>query len=198
MIREQGRETRRRLLEAAVTLIGEAGWNGVTTRMVAERAGVAPGVVHYHYASVTDLLVAASCAFAERLLDELARHLAAHPDLDGGLTWLLGQVAAYDGADPASLLMTETYLAAQRLPDLHGRLRGTVVRFRREVSTWLQVVGREAPETDAGAAAAADARAVLLAAVVDGLVLQRGLDPGVDVAALAGPLRAMLRGENAP
>lgn len=192
MIREQGQETRRRLLEAAVALIGEVGWNGVTTRMVAERAGVAPGVVHYHYASVTDLLVVASCAFAERLLDELARRLAAHPGLDDGLTWLLGQVASYDGADPASLLMTETYLAAQRLPDLHVRLRGMVVRFRREVSAWLQAVGRGREASEA------DAKAVLLAAVVDGLVLQRGLDPGVDVAALAGPLRAMLRGENTP
>ncbi|MFD0890429.1 TetR family transcriptional regulator, partial [Streptosporangium algeriense] len=35
---ERGRATRQRLFDAAVALIGEVGWGGVTTRMVAERA----------------------------------------------------------------------------------------------------------------------------------------------------------------
>ncbi|WP_288047924.1 helix-turn-helix domain-containing protein, partial [Nocardia sp.] len=51
---ERGRATRERLLEAAVSLIGEVGWSGVSTRMVAQRAGVNAGVVHYHFASVSD------------------------------------------------------------------------------------------------------------------------------------------------
>ena len=71
---ERGRATRQRLLKAAVALVGEVGWNGVTTRLVAKRADVSPGVVHYHYASVTDLLIAA-CA-------ELTRLTVLHVDKD--------------------------------------------------------------------------------------------------------------------
>ena len=43
---ERGRDVRAHLLAAARELIGEVGWTGVSTRVVAERAGVRPGMVH--------------------------------------------------------------------------------------------------------------------------------------------------------
>ncbi|WP_084959221.1 TetR/AcrR family transcriptional regulator [Thermoactinospora rubra] len=183
---ERGKATRQRLFEAAVALIGEAGWSGVSTRMVAERAGVAPGVVHYHFASVTDLLVAASVSFARDLVDQLAAGLAEQRDLGGGLDWLLDRLGAYTGTDPASLLVAETYLASSRVPALRAELHAIMADFRRAVVSWLRSCGH---------AGDAEAAAVLLAAVVDGLVLHRALDPGLDLTALAGPLRAMLRAE---
>ncbi len=47
--------TSERLAAAAVQLIAEDGWAAVTTRRVAERAGVNQGLVHYHYGSVAAL-----------------------------------------------------------------------------------------------------------------------------------------------
>jgi len=47
-------------MDAAAELIAERGWGAVTTRMVAERAGLRPGLVHYHFDSVTDLLIDSS------------------------------------------------------------------------------------------------------------------------------------------
>ena len=40
---EQGQLTRARLMDAAAELIAERGWGAVTTRIVAERAGLRPG-----------------------------------------------------------------------------------------------------------------------------------------------------------
>ncbi|MER7367190.1 TetR/AcrR family transcriptional regulator [Nonomuraea wenchangensis] len=182
---ERGRATRERLLRAAVTLIGEAGWNGVTTRLVAERAGVAPGVVHYHFGSVTELLTAASLGFVHELIGQIGEELTRLPDPEAGLDWLMGAVAVYAGDDPASLLVAETYLASTRIPELRDRLAELVLAFRRTLARWLAGHGVED----------ADAVAALLAAAIDGLVLHHRLDPELDVAALAGPVRRLLRKE---
>ncbi|MEU8354904.1 TetR/AcrR family transcriptional regulator [Nonomuraea sp. NPDC048882] len=187
---ERGRTTRQRLLDAAVALVPEVGWGGVTTRMVAERAGVAPGVVHYHFASVTDLLVAAGLGFAAGLLDGLAAELAARPDIGEGIDWLLGELSRYSGADPASLLILEMFLASTRLPELRERLGVQIGGFRAVVASWLTARGYRGD---------AEAAAALLAASLDGIMLHRALDPGLDPAALTGPLRAMFTaGQTAP
>ncbi|WP_327584248.1 TetR/AcrR family transcriptional regulator [Nonomuraea sp. NBC_00507] len=178
----RGQETRQRLLDAAVALVPELGWGGVTTRLVAERAGVAPGVVHYHFASVTDLLVAAGTGFSGGLLDQTAGELTAHADISEGVDWLLGELARYSGVDPASLLVVEMFLASTRLPGLRQRLGEQIIAFRSRVASWLAERGYQG---DAQAAAA------MLAAAVDGIMLHRALDPGLDIAALAGPLWAM-------
>ncbi|WP_375128586.1 TetR/AcrR family transcriptional regulator [Nonomuraea sp. GTA35] len=179
---ERGKATRQRLLDAAVALVPEVGWGGVTTRLVAERAGVAPGVVHYHFASVTDLLVAAGLGFTSGLLDLLATELTARQDVGEAVDWLLGELSRYSGTDPASLLVVEMFLAATRLPELREGLGEQVGRFRATVASWLVERGYRG---DPAAAAA------MLAASVDGIMLHRALDPGLDPAALGGLLRAM-------
>ncbi|GAA3703875.1 TetR/AcrR family transcriptional regulator [Nonomuraea antimicrobica] len=147
-----------------------------------ERAGVAPGVVHYHFASVTDLLVAAGLGFTEGLLGRLAVELRGRPGIEEGVEWLLGELSRHSGTDPASLLVVEMFLASTRLPELREQLGEQIVRFRASVAYWLVERGYRG---DAGAAAA------MLAAAVDGIMLHRALDPGLDLATLAGPLRAM-------
>ncbi|MBX6169598.1 MAG: TetR family transcriptional regulator [Thermobispora bispora] len=181
---DRGRTTRQRLLGAAAALIAEAGWGGVSTRMVAERAGVAPGVVHYHFASLPDLLIAASTGVARAMVEELTRRLTEQPDPETGVEWLLGELSRYTGTDPASLLLVEMYLAAARLPELRDLLHEMIADCRARIASWLR---------DRGHAGDAEATAAVLLAAVDGLVLHRGLDPGLDLAALAGPLRAMVR-----
>jgi AcrR family transcriptional regulator len=179
----RGQATRQRLLDAAVALVPELGWGGVTTRLVAERAGVAPGVVHYHFASVTDLLVAAGTGFSGALLAQFAEELTARPCIGEGVDWLMGELSRYSGVDPASLLVVEMFLASTRLPGLRERLREQVAAFRAQAAAWLTERGYEG---DAAAAAA------MLAATLDGIMLHRALDPGLDLAVLTGPLRAML------
>ncbi|MGP3910133.1 TetR/AcrR family transcriptional regulator [Nonomuraea sp. 10N515B] len=178
----RGQETRQRLLDAAVALVPELGWGGVTTRLVAERAGVAPGVVHYHFASVTELLIAAGTGFSGGLLDQMSGELTARAEIGEGVDWLLGELARYSGVDPASLLVVEMFLASTRLPGLRERLGEQIAAFRSRVASWLAERGYQGD---------AEIAAALLAAAVDGIMLHRALDPDLDIAALAGPLRAM-------
>jgi AcrR family transcriptional regulator len=56
---EAGDATRRALLDAAEELLISKGVVGITTRKVADRAGVNQALVHYHFGTIEELLVAA-------------------------------------------------------------------------------------------------------------------------------------------
>jgi AcrR family transcriptional regulator len=56
------------LLDAAERLLVEVGHAGITTRRIAEEAGVNHGLVHYYFGSNESLLVRALERFTERLI----------------------------------------------------------------------------------------------------------------------------------
>ncbi|HEY5012601.1 MAG TPA: TetR family transcriptional regulator [Acidimicrobiia bacterium] len=62
---------RRRLIEAAVALAGEGGYDAVQMRDVASRAEVALGTLYRHYSSKDQLLLAAMAAQADALRGRL-------------------------------------------------------------------------------------------------------------------------------
>jgi AcrR family transcriptional regulator len=180
---DRGRRTRSQLLDAAAQLVGEVGWGAVTTRLVAERAGVNAALVHYHFSSVSELLSTAALQFAERVLAESVEALEAADPADG-IERMLADLARYTGTDPDSLLLAEAFLAAHRLPELRASLAALVADFRSRVAEWLRAAGVQDP----------NAVALLLGAAIDGLVLHRGLDASVDFSAVAGPLRRLVAG----
>jgi AcrR family transcriptional regulator len=57
------------LLDAAERLLVEVGHAGITTRRLAEEAGVNHGLVHYYFGSVENLLVRALERFTERMVE---------------------------------------------------------------------------------------------------------------------------------
>ncbi|GAA4908141.1 TetR family transcriptional regulator [Actinomycetospora succinea] len=166
---DRGRSTRAAVLDAAADLVGELGWGRVSTRAVAERAGVRPGLVHYHFASQQELLAEAATGRLATLTGEGLDALEDTPDLPTGLALLRESVAHVDPTDPVHLLMAETHLAASRDPVLADAVRGVVAVFRTRLTGWL--VSRGVPSATAGESAA------LLTAVLDGIALHRALDP---------------------
>jgi AcrR family transcriptional regulator len=56
------------LLDAAERLLVDVGYAGITTRRLAEEAGVNHGLVHYYFASNENLLLRALERFTERLI----------------------------------------------------------------------------------------------------------------------------------
>jgi AcrR family transcriptional regulator len=77
---ERSRATRRRLLEAAVELLSEAGVAGSTVGAVAERAGVSRGAAQHHFRTREDLFTAALRHMSETRTAELRRRAAALPE----------------------------------------------------------------------------------------------------------------------
>jgi AcrR family transcriptional regulator len=57
------------LLDAAERLLVEVGYAKITTRRLAEEAGVNHGLVHYYFGSNENLLIRALERFTERLID---------------------------------------------------------------------------------------------------------------------------------
>jgi AcrR family transcriptional regulator len=56
------------LLDAAERLLVELGYSGITTRRLAEEAGVNHGLVHYYFGSIDNVLVRTLQRFTERLI----------------------------------------------------------------------------------------------------------------------------------
>lgn len=178
---ERGREVRQRLLAAAAELIAERGWAAVSTRLLAERAGVAPGLVHYHFASLPALLTEAAVGVLRATAAALGPLLDRADTPAEALTMLVGWLDGYTGSDPTSVLFMETYLAATRDPALHAAVAEVTAEFRAGFASWLATHGVPDPE----------ATAAVLGAAVDGLVIHRALDPALTAEVLA-PVLARL------
>lgn len=178
---ERGRDVRVRLLQAARDLISEVGWGGVSTRVLAERAGVRYGLVHYHFESLQALLRQATLEAMGAMLDGTAALLTDAADPADGVEAMLMELDRYDGTDPASLLFIEGYLAATRDAELREHMGAIMIRFRTTLATAL---------ADAGHPSADEAASVVLA-VFDGFILHKGLDPELSGARIAPVLRAL-------
>ncbi|MPY83067.1 MAG: TetR family transcriptional regulator [Actinophytocola sp.] len=76
---DRSRQTRRRLLDAAVACLTELGWTRTTVVVVAERAGVSRGAAQHHFPTREDLINAAVNHVSEVQLEELAERVAALP-----------------------------------------------------------------------------------------------------------------------
>jgi AcrR family transcriptional regulator len=70
-------------LDAAERLLMEVGYAGITTRRLASEAGLNPGLVHYYFGSVDEVLLAALQRFTGRLIDrQRSMYAADEPFID--------------------------------------------------------------------------------------------------------------------
>lgn len=178
----RGHEVRQRLLAAAVELVPERGWTAVSTRILAERAGVTPSVVHYHFASLQALLREAALGAMRGAVAQLDALFDTAHTADDLVEAMVASLDSYTGADPMSLLFIEAYLAGLRHQqfgeEIAGLLAGARMRFARQLA-------------ECGVPASDETAAALLAAL-DGLVLQRGLGIAPHRTAAATVLRRLV------
>jgi AcrR family transcriptional regulator len=179
---ECGREVRQRLLSTAVELIPELGWNAVSTRILAQRARVGPGLVHYHFESLQALLREASLDSMSEALQGVAMIFAQAETLQAGFDMLVGALDAYTGTDRASLLFVEVYLASRRDLRLAQEVATVVVDFRRRFAAWVAARGQPDPAPTAA----------VLAAALDGVLLHRAIGPDLTSSAVRHVLSRVL------
>lgn len=101
-------ERRDELLDAAALVVRDGGVEALTTRAVAERAGVAHGVVHYAFGARQHLVLA---LLERQARDVLPRVLAAaeeHDDLAGALDAGVSAYLALVRAEPERFLLLES------------------------------------------------------------------------------------------
>jgi DNA-binding transcriptional regulator YbjK len=114
----EGDARRDRILQAASELLIADGFEAVTHRKVAARAGVALGSVRYYFGGRDDLLVAAVEALAAPWLAS-ARAVAADPPDD--LAEALVRLVAGDAERDALRVQYERLVQSTRLPALAAR-----------------------------------------------------------------------------
>ena len=89
------------LLDAAERLLVDLGYAGITTRRLAEEAGVNHGLVHYYFGSIEHVLVRTLERFTKRLI-ERQRAMYAAPDIPfiekwrTAMRYLVGEDVAYE------------------------------------------------------------------------------------------------------
>lgn len=176
--------TPERLLQATAALIVESGWGDVSTRQVAEQAGVPPGLVHYHFESVEQLK---RRAVLGALQGEIDRVVGPMQDLSPrqivvAASDMLDTVGA---GDPLSILVLEALPAAARDAELERELAGMLTWFRDLLAERIRAC-HPAPQ------APPELLAELFAALFDGLGMHRIALPDLDVHAHFAPLLELL------
>ncbi|MBT2384723.1 TetR/AcrR family transcriptional regulator [Streptomyces sp. ISL-11] len=166
------RNTRRKLFEAAVTLIAEQGFSSTTVDEIAERAGVAKGTVYYNFASKTVLFEELLRHGIELLTDSL-RGAADRTAERGG-----GRVDALDamiraGLEFVALHPSLTQLYVAELWRTGRAWQPTLTQVRQRAMTVIESVLREAVEAGE---LSADLDVPLTASALFGMVLVAALD----------------------
>ena len=129
------------LLDAAERLLVEVGYAGVTTRRLAEEAGINHGLVHYYFGSVENLLLRALERFTERLIERQQELYASdEPFIDKWRTamhYLVSEDATYEK------VWLELQALAWNDPELRGRLADVNAEWRAVLTRAFEQPHRE-------------------------------------------------------
>ena len=163
------------LLDAAEQLLVEVGYAGITTRRLAEVAGVNHGLVHYYFGSNENLLVRALERFTERLVERQRELYASdEPFIEKWRTamrFLVSEDFTYE----------KIWLELQALGWNHPELRERLARVNDE---WRTVVTEafEEPHRELGIDMPLDALVSLVMTFNIGIIVERlgGIETGHD------------------
>jgi AcrR family transcriptional regulator len=183
------RSTRERILEATVALMAEIGIDRIRTRAVAERAGVNPALVHYHFGSMSALVLEAA---EYALIHELGPSIdafASGSTIQDGIASILAWIED-DGRTPGSTILAEAMVKSTRDPAFRDWSTHASRRFRALILERLQMAW-DAGEIDRSLDL--ESAAVLLAAALDGLLFHRLVDPTLEVSQTQALFESMLR-----
>jgi AcrR family transcriptional regulator len=168
----RGAETRLRIIEAAWALIAERGLASLTTRLVAERAGVSHGMCNYHFTGKDDLVLAvvdyARHYWITPIEEHLAANLPAEARLERVMRWM---------AKPATreVMRVHTQLLSQA--EWNEELRESMaVEYGRWQAAYIQLFRELEQEGVLRPGLDAERLGVAFATMADGLVWQQSLD----------------------
>jgi TetR/AcrR family transcriptional regulator len=129
-VSEARQQTTVALMDAAEQLLYEVGYAGVTTRAVAEAAGVNHGLVHYYFGSMDELLTQTLERFVDQLADALDA-LYSDPSLTFAEKWRLGsQFWVEEPTSRFPKILLELLAMGWNMPALKLRLTEVHARFR--------------------------------------------------------------------
>ncbi|RKS73413.1 TetR family transcriptional regulator [Actinomadura pelletieri DSM 43383] len=182
--------TRTRLLQAAVEVMAESGWSAVTSRLVAERARANNALVHYHFGTIDALRRAAVLHAMEKELEGPVGAVLRADDALDGVQSAIRRLAARGSGAAGQRVLAEALMHGLRDAELHEEGVRRIRTFRDALTDRLsenQAAGRLRADADPAALA------VVIGALLNGLLLHVLFDPGIDVVRSTAGLIALLR-----
>ena len=173
---ESRARTRGLLLDAAARTFARKGYAGASVEEIAEAAGFSIGALYSNFANKEDLFLELCAAYnADRIAEAAGVLTEQEAGTQEGVN-ALGQVLidAADKDTDFALLQAEFWLYAARNP--HA-LEAMASQLRKPRVALEQLVAGALVDGDAPPEASPAAVAVIVAALFDGLVRQRRIDP---------------------
>jgi TetR/AcrR family transcriptional regulator len=161
------------LLDAAERLLVDAGYAAVTTRRLAEEAGVNHGLVHYYFGSIENLLVRTLERFTEQLI---ARQRAMYSDPDIPFVEKWRRAMRYLDEDrPYQKIWYELQALAWNRPELRDRVDHVDAEWRGVLTEALAE-----PRERYGISMPLEALVSLVVTFNEGIILERlsGVEEG--------------------
>jgi AcrR family transcriptional regulator len=161
------------LLDAAERVLVDAGYAGITTRRLAEEAGVNHGLVHYYFGSVENLLVRTLERFTERLIARQREMYAADMSFlekwRTAMRYLMSEDFAYEK------VWLELQALAWNQPDLREHIASVNAEWRSVLTEAF-----EQPHRELGIDMPLDALVALVMTFNIGVIVERlgGIETG--------------------
>jgi AcrR family transcriptional regulator len=160
------------LLDAAERLLVDVGYSGITTRRLAEEAGVNHGLVHYYFGSIENLLARVLERFTDRLIArQRAMYAAGVPFIEKWRT----AMRYLDEDRPYQKIWYELQALAWNRPELRERVDHVNDEWRSVLTEAL-----DEPRERYGIEMPLDALVSLVVTFNEGIILERlsGIETG--------------------
>lgn len=164
--------TRQLLLEAAASVFASKGFAGASVEEIAEAAGFSIGAVYSNFGSKEELFLELSETYRSDLIAEAAALVREHGPGAAGLGPLLTRAADKD--TDLALLHSEFWAYAVRNPRVLDTMAARLNAPRQALEA---LVRADLQQRGAQPEASSEAVAAVVAALFDGLVRQRLLNP---------------------
>lgn len=151
--------------------LAEHGYDGASTQRIAHAAGLTPGLIHYHFASKQEVLLALVELLARRARERIEKHRRrAKNDREHLHAFLDGMLQVGAGADPQAVTAWVVVTAeAIREPKVARAVRAVLASWQRESEQLCMPLAKDRRVAAKAAAA--------LVAFVQGCFVQAAVAP---------------------
>jgi AcrR family transcriptional regulator len=118
---DQSRQMRERLIESALELLIEVGFFRTSLKLVAERAGVSRGPLHYHFKDKNELFGEVARRIPTTISDETRKRLNEARELEERILTVV-DIAGEQHAGEHHIAIFELLVAARTDPDLAAKV----------------------------------------------------------------------------
>lgn len=153
-------QRRAQIVDGMLTVMATTGYTRASIQAIARAAALSPGLLHYHFTSKEQILLAVIQAIEENLAARYAARAGSEPEPAEALeAWIDAHLEVDAAADPRQIACwVQLGSLALQSPTVGARYREAIesdsTTLRAIIDSWLHAAGRSSPDEAAAIAAA--------------------------------------------